>query len=54
MKAAAACYFLVLGWYIRWTGLDVQLAQLLRDTWDLAVLHSAKTVRDLQLDKEGS
>jgi hypothetical protein len=44
----AALYFAALGWYVRWSGLDVRMVTLARDCYDLAVLHTARTLRDLE------
>lgn len=49
--AVAAAYFFALGWYVRASGLDEQLAAVGRDAYDMAVLHTAAVVRRAQLDR---
>jgi hypothetical protein len=44
--AVAAVYFMAIGWYVRWSGLDEELARLARDCYDLTVLHTQKVIRD--------
>lgn len=41
----AAVYFFCLGWYVRASGLDEELAKIARDSYDLAVLHTARVAR---------
>jgi hypothetical protein len=41
----AAAYFFGLGWYVRASGLDEDLARLARDAYDLAVVHTAEVAR---------
>lgn len=44
--AAVAAYFFALGWYVRASGLDEDLARIGRDAYGLAVLHTVKLVRE--------
>lgn len=43
--AALMIYCIALGWYVRASGLDEDLAALAREGYDLAVLHTAKVIR---------
>jgi hypothetical protein len=44
-RLAAFSYALALGWYIRASGLDKELADLAREAYDATVLHTAAVLR---------
>jgi len=41
----AFAYAFGLGWYVRASGLDEELAKLARDAYDVTVLHTAAVLR---------
>lgn len=43
-----AGYFFALGWWVRASGLDEEMAAIGRDAWKLAVLHTARIIREDQ------
>lgn len=45
MRVIGVAYCVALGWYVRASGLDKELWQLARDSYDATVLHTAAVLR---------
>jgi hypothetical protein len=51
--SAAFIYAFALGWYVRASGLDEDIMKMLRDSYDLTVLHTAGVLRKAALENSG-
>lgn len=45
MRITAIIYWMGVGWYIRYSGLDAEIAQIARDGYDRAVRHTITVAR---------
>lgn len=50
-RAAALLYMFALGWYVRASGLDKELAELTREAYDATVLHTAAVLRRAEVTR---